>query len=794
MAREQIVVGLEIGTSKVCAVVGDLRRDGTVKILGVGESPSRGVRKGEIVDFETASKCVREALVDAEEKSDVMIGSVYLGVTGAHVESFNNRGAVVIPEDREEIEDVDFEEVQANAREVSLPGQNMILHTLLQHYYVDGQDGVLNPIGMLGRKLEADFHVIHGIGNRVKNTLRCVKELDIEVLDVVFNPLAAAEVVLDQDQKDLGALVIDMGGGTTDYIVYVDASVKASGCIGIGGDHLTNDLSIGLRIPMARAEKLKIEEGSALLGESSPGERVVLERRDGLRRQGGGARDAQYHHPHAAARDLRAAAARAGAARFSPVSRGWRAADRRLLAHRRRGSAGGGSVRAAGAPHARAYHVRRDLGFRESAAFHGHRAHQVRPRHAARAAAGPVHQDWAAVPLLRRRRRRAGAPLLRVGREGLTSPALLFAPPLHSSMIELPRSSSSSTPTRLMVLGVGSAGCNMLDRLVLDGLEGAELIAINTDVQSLAGCVAPRQIHIGESITRGLGTGGDPELGHASARESAEEIRAALAGATLVFLLGGLGGGTSSGALPALAQVAREEGAHVVVVATLPFGFEGRRRRTQAEESLAALRASADLLVCFENDRMPEIVAARAGVREAFAAVDVTMSQCVRSLGALAQRRGLLHAGFDEVAALFRQSDQRALFGTAVASGDNRAHEVAEALLRSPLLEHERQMREISSAMIHVAGGPDLTLHEVETFMGELKKHLLADTDLFFGLAVDEAMAGQMSVTVLGAVGQKAAMVVPVPVRPTPEGKGGSGGSPGPDRGRGARRYGPAGA
>src|SRR6478609_3074160 len=124
MARDQIAVGLEIGTSKVCAVVGEIKTDGTVKILGVGEAPSRGVRKGEIVDFETAGKCVREALVDAEEKSDVMIGSVYLGVTGSHITSFNNRGAVVIPEDREEITDEDFDEVQANAREVSIPAPN----------------------------------------------------------------------------------------------------------------------------------------------------------------------------------------------------------------------------------------------------------------------------------------------------------------------------------------------------------------------------------------------------------------------------------------------------------------------------------------------------------------------------------------------------------------------------------------------------------------------------------------------------------------------------------------------
>lgn len=282
MGRDQIAVGLEIGTSKVCAVVGEIKTDGTVKILGVGEAPSRGVRKGEIVDFETAGKCVREALVDAEEKSDVMIGSVYLGVTGAHISSFNNRGTVTIPEDREEIDEQDFEDVQANAREVSIPAQNMFVHTILQHYYVDGQDGILNPIGMLGRKLEADFHIIHGVGTRIKNSVRCVKELDIEVLDVVFNPLAAAQVVLDQNQKNLGALVVDMGGGTTEYIVYVDGAVKASGCIGIGGDHITNDLSLGLRIPMARAEKLKVEEGSVALGRPGRSEMIVLKDETGF--------------------------------------------------------------------------------------------------------------------------------------------------------------------------------------------------------------------------------------------------------------------------------------------------------------------------------------------------------------------------------------------------------------------------------------------------------------------------------------------------------------------------------
>ena len=276
MASNDLMVGLEIGTSKICVVVGETRLDGTTKILGVGQAPSRGVRKGEIVDFETAMKCVLEALSDAETKSDVMIKGVYVGVTGAHIQSFNNRGCVILPDDHDEIDEQDIDDVKINAREVSIPAQNAFLHSIIQHYHVDGQDGVLNPVGMLGHKLEADFHIIHGVRTRIQNTIRCVKELPLEVEDVVFNPLASAQVVLTQQQKNMGALVIDMGGGTADYILYVDGAVKQSGTLGIGGDHITNDISMGLRIPMARAEKLKIDEGSVILGNCLPGETVVL--------------------------------------------------------------------------------------------------------------------------------------------------------------------------------------------------------------------------------------------------------------------------------------------------------------------------------------------------------------------------------------------------------------------------------------------------------------------------------------------------------------------------------------
>ena len=182
----------------------------------------------------------------------------------------------MLEEGREEIDEQDLEDVRTNAREVSLPMEDCVLHTIIQRYYVDGQDGVLNPLGLLGRKLEADFHIVYGIRTRIQNAIRCVKELELETADVVINSFATAQAVLDKHHKQLGALVIDIGGGTTDYVVYVEGAVKQSGVIAVGGDHITNDMSIGLKIPTARAEKLKTDEGDVTLGIAFPGETIML--------------------------------------------------------------------------------------------------------------------------------------------------------------------------------------------------------------------------------------------------------------------------------------------------------------------------------------------------------------------------------------------------------------------------------------------------------------------------------------------------------------------------------------
>ena len=277
MSKQNIHVGLEIGTHKICVVVGDVKPDGSIKILGVGQAPSRGVRKGEIIDFETAQTCLQDALVRAEDRSDIMIKKVYLAITGPHIESRNSPGTLYIPDDQSEITEEDIDEVKELASDVAIPQDHIFIHRIIRHYFVDGKEKVLNPIGMLGKKLEADYHIIYGIRNRVQNTIRCLREFPLEVEDVVFSPIAAGMVMLSREAKEQGSLLLDIGGGTTDYVMYDDGAVLHSGSIGVGGDHISNDISIVLKVPQSRAERLKIEYGSCTLLPDDKEEFIQLE-------------------------------------------------------------------------------------------------------------------------------------------------------------------------------------------------------------------------------------------------------------------------------------------------------------------------------------------------------------------------------------------------------------------------------------------------------------------------------------------------------------------------------------
>jgi cell division protein FtsZ len=315
------------------------------------------------------------------------------------------------------------------------------------------------------------------------------------------------------------------------------------------------------------------------------------------------------------------------------------------------------------------------------------------------------------------------------------------------------REEHSGEPILIKVVGLGGAGCNVLDRVMLDGIEGAELVAINTDVQSLTASVAAHKVQIGRNLTRGLGSGGDPELGYAAAEEATDEIRSVLQGGNIIFICAGLGGGTGSGAAPIVAQLAKEDNSLVLVFAALPFSFEGRRRCAQAEESLRRLRAVADAVICFQNDRMAEVTLPRMGVHEAFAAADLTISQSIRSVASILQRPGLLRIGFDDVCAVLRSGDARALFGYGDAEGENRAHDALARALKNPLMNRGELLEEAFHAIVHIRGGTNVTLGEVQIIMEELNRHINDQTHLFMGIGIEARMGNQLSVSILSALG-----------------------------------------
>ena len=302
------------------------------------------------------------------------------------------------------------------------------------------------------------------------------------------------------------------------------------------------------------------------------------------------------------------------------------------------------------------------------------------------------------------------------------------------------------------IIGLGGAGTNMLERIALDGMEGSELLALNTDSRTLGACLAKEKIQLGVNLTKGLGCGGDPDLGRQAVREAEGAIRAALQGRRIVFLCAGLGGGTGSGAAPIVTRIAREEGAFVVVFASMPFAFEGKRRRDQAETALNELAVLANALVTFDNNRMGELVLAKQGIHEAFLAADHMICESMKAVIRLVTRPGLINVGLDELVSALRTNRSRCLFGSGIASGKDRATRALRNALASPLLDQGTLLKEAQTVLVHLCGGENLTLFEIELLMQRLQKFVPDEAHVLFGAAVDPAMGDSLSLTLISAL------------------------------------------
>jgi len=272
--QDQLLIGLDIGTSKIACVVADADADGRLDIIGIGTHPSRGLRKGVVVNIETTVESIRLAVEEAELMAGVEIKSVFTGIAGSHIRGYNSHGVVATKNGEVTAEDV--ARVIDAARAMNIPADQKILHILPQEYIIDNQDGIREPVGMSGVRLEARVHIVTGAVSSAQNIIKCCNRCGLDVADMVLEQVASSEAVLSQDEKDIGVVLIDMGGGTTDIAVFLNGAIQHTAVIPIGGDHLTNDLVVGLRTSAREADQLKKKYGACLVSIVSPDEQVEV--------------------------------------------------------------------------------------------------------------------------------------------------------------------------------------------------------------------------------------------------------------------------------------------------------------------------------------------------------------------------------------------------------------------------------------------------------------------------------------------------------------------------------------
>jgi cell division protein FtsA len=271
---KNIIVGLDIGTSKVVAIVGQVKNEDEIEIIGLGSHPSRGLKKGVVVNIESTVQSIQRAIEEAELMADVQIEAVHAGIAGSHIRGLNSHGIVAI-KDREVMAS-DVERVIDAARAVAIPADQKILHILPQEFIIDDQDGIKEPVGMSGVRLEARVHMVTGAVSAAQNIVKCVRRCGLEVEDLVLEQLASSYSVLGEDEKDLGVCLVDMGGGTTDIAVFTEGSIRHTAVIPIAGDQVTNDIAVALRTPTQYAEDIKLRYACALTQLASPDETIEV--------------------------------------------------------------------------------------------------------------------------------------------------------------------------------------------------------------------------------------------------------------------------------------------------------------------------------------------------------------------------------------------------------------------------------------------------------------------------------------------------------------------------------------
>ena len=280
MARDSIISGIDIGTSKITTLISRVEDDGELRIIGVETTVSRGIRKGQIVNIEEATNAISDSLEAAERMAGTSVAKTYVNVGGNHIASLNSHGVVAVAEPDKEISSIDVKRVIDAAKAISLPSSRELLHVIARGYVVDGQEGIVDPVNMTGVRLEVETHVITGGTIAIRNLLKCVQELGVEVAGLVFSGLASAYATLSDTEKELGVVLVDIGGGTTDIALYIDGALSYSSVIPIGAVNITKDIAAGMRISLESAEKIKLSVGVMPKAPAFPEEDQKSKKRD----------------------------------------------------------------------------------------------------------------------------------------------------------------------------------------------------------------------------------------------------------------------------------------------------------------------------------------------------------------------------------------------------------------------------------------------------------------------------------------------------------------------------------
>jgi cell division protein FtsA len=274
MARERIVVGIDVGTTKVCTLIAAVSPEDQLEIIGAGITPSRGMRRGVVVDVDDAVQAISASVQKAEQQSGYKIMSAFVGISGAHINSTNSHGVVAVRRTDNVITEDDIERALEAAKVVNMPHDREVIHVVPRHFVIDGQEGINNPAGMLGRRLEVETTVVTGTQTAIHNLSRCIEQVGVGIDALVVQPIAAGEAVLTTAEKDMGVALVDLGGGTTDAGVFIDGSISYIAAVPVGGNHISNDIAVGLRTPFMAADEIKIRHGYAI-SEAIEEDRVI---------------------------------------------------------------------------------------------------------------------------------------------------------------------------------------------------------------------------------------------------------------------------------------------------------------------------------------------------------------------------------------------------------------------------------------------------------------------------------------------------------------------------------------